>query len=651
LAVKLIVGVNDLAATHPHFASEWHPTKNGQLTPQMVSKGSGKKVWWLGNLCHHEWESSINHRTSRGSGCHYCASKKVLLGFNDLATINPTVAAEWHPTKNGDLTPQQISTKSNKKIWWIGSSCGHEWDVAPSERVRGYGCPICTSKRVLKGYNDLMTTHPVLAAEWHPTKNGTLTPTEILTASNKKYWWLGIDCGHEWEASASNRTAKVATGCSICAGKVILAGFNDLASQNPRLAMQWHPIKNGEIRPDQIGVAVATMFWWLGDCGHVWKASPNSRSGRRKHHGCPFCSGRRVQRGFNDLSTTHPILSNEWHPTKNGDLSPDQINAGSHKKVWWLGICNHEWQTAIYSRAAGNGCNRCSNNVSKSEEIIKDCLLDLGLQVEGSNRTILGGGKEIDLWIPAKNFGIEFNGVYWHSEKYRSKDFHHDKRQAAQKAGIQLIQVWEDDWNQKPDLVKRVFAQKLGVAEKVSAKDTDVVTVSEQQAEEFLNANHLQGFASGSHHLGLVSKGDIETLRALVVLEEEPGNTLNIVRYATSANVVGGFTKLLSYATETFKPESVTAIADHCMFDDGLYENNGFIADKVLPPDYMYVVRNERKPRSEYPLERFRDDPKLLWEEGLTEMELADLNGLDRIWDAGKTSYKLLVTTKVEGKL
>ena len=117
---------------------------------------------------------------------------------------------------------------------------------------------------------------------------------------------------------------------------------------------------------------------------------------------------------------------------------------------------------------------------------------------------------------------------------------------------------------------------------------------------------------------------------------------LNIVRYATGTNIVGGFTKLLSYAAKTFNPDSFTATADHCEAHAELYEKSGFIVEKVLPPDYMYVVRNERKPRSEYPLERFHSDPKLLWEEGLTEMELADLNGLDRIWDADKltTDYK-----------
>jgi hypothetical protein len=102
---------------------------------------------------------------------------------------------------------------------------------------------------------------------------------------------------------------------------------------------------------------------------------------------------------------------------------------------------------------------------------------------------------------------------------------------------------------------------------------------------------------------------------------------------------------MLSYAISDCNPVSITVIADHCEANEELYENNCFIAEKELPPDYMYVIRTERRPKSDYPIERFRDDPALLWEEGLTEMELADLNGLNRIWDAGRTHYRLVTNT------
>ena len=105
--------------------------------------------------------------------------------------------------------------------------------------------------------------------------------------------------------------------------------------------------------------------------------------------------------------------------------------------------------------------------------------------MEISNRSLLQG-KEIDLWIPSKEVGIEFNGIYWHTEKRRGTDAHHDKYLAAKKAGIQLIQIWEDDWNSKQEIVKSVLKQKLGVAEKLLAEETNAITVTKEQAEEFL---------------------------------------------------------------------------------------------------------------------------------------------------------------------
>lgn len=710
---SVLVGFNDLATTRPAIAAEWHPTKNDNLSPQQVTFGSRKKIWWRG-ACGHEWEMALTERTTRGAGCHYCSGHRVLRGFNDFASQSPDLLLQWHPTKNIILS-HEVSKKNKKKAWWLGE-CGHEWDSTILSRVNGAGCPFCSGNKILEGFNDLLTLESVIATEWHPIKNGELKPSAFGRGSKEKVWWLGSGCGHEWQSPIGDRVFKK-TGCHLCSGKVIifgendlftlypnlakeihptknlpdldisnerlnslkkvwwlgacghefessirsrtnpktdgsgchycggnkvLEGFNDLASQNPELASEWHPTKNGDLTPRAINAKSGKKYWWLGKCGHEWESQLSNRDSSGA--GCNVCAGKTVLAGFNDLASKMPSLVSEWHPTKNGDLRPTQVTVSANMKIWWMCCEGHEWESRPNSRAKGAGCPTCAigKQVSKAEKSLHDFVASLGIQFETSNRTVLKG-KEIDLWIPAHNVGIEFNGTYWHREKHRGKDLHHNKYLAAQKAGIQLIQIWEDDWNQKPELIKSILKQKLGVAEKVLAEETDVIPVTTNQAEEFLSENHLQGSASGKYYLGLVSKGDIETLRAVMVLEEEPGNILNIIRYATSANVVDGFTKLLSHATKSFKPDSFTVIADNCEANAELYENNGFIVEEVLPPDYLYVVRNERKDRANYPLERFRGDPKLLWEEGLTEMELADLNGLDRIWDAGKTRYRLIV--------
>ena len=259
------------------------------------------------------------------------------------------------------------------------------------------------------------------------------------------------------------------------------------------------------------------------------------------------------------------------------------------------------------------------------------------------------GRFELDMYVPSRQLAIEYNGVHWHSDANpkMTRTYHYDKWLACRDKGIQLIQIWEDEWNRNPEQVKRMLAHKLGASDerKVFVRKTTVVEIPKKEAEEFLNENHIQGFVSESYYLALWDNEKSEVV-ALLVLKNEAGTggkTLNIIRYATSANVVGGFTKLLKHATKAYRPDFYITFSDHCVSDGGLYENNGFVADKELPPDYMYVVGNVRKHKFGYRINKFKADPNLLWEEGLTERELADLNGLKRIWDAGKTRWVLKV--------
>jgi hypothetical protein len=231
----VVVGVNDMATTHKEMAADWHPTKNGDLTPKDVKAGTSKKLWWkhADPNCiapgGYEWETAGTNRASQGSGCPACSGSVVVVGVNDMATTHKELAADWHPTKNGGLAPQDVMAGTNKKIWWkhADPSCsvpgGYEWEAPGNNRTNvGSGCPACAGNKVIAGINDLAHTHPDLIAEWHPTKNGDLTP-ENVSAGNatKKVWWKHSDksCvvpgGHEWEAVPGSR-ASGGTGCPAC---------------------------------------------------------------------------------------------------------------------------------------------------------------------------------------------------------------------------------------------------------------------------------------------------------------------------------------------------------------------------------------------------------------------------------------------------
>ena len=489
---KVLEGYNDLTTVNAKLAKEWHPNKNNNLTPEMVSANSGIKVWWVCTYGH-EWEATIASRND-GSGCPACKKelqtsfpeqtifyymKKVFqtavnsykfdnnleidvyieelkLGIeydgekwhknpekdkmknslcknnniklirirekncpilddktfclilqnnsiaaleeaivkvfsyitkkitksdyvieinilkhmqqindlwiqsikqNSLLAVNPKLAKEWHPTKNGKVTPEMVVASSHKKMWWI-CEYGHDWQAVIASRSNGSGCPICSGQQVLEGHNDLATINPKLAKEWHPTKNGDLTPQMVASGSNKKVWWI---CKHEHEWQAIINARNKGRGCPVCAGQQVLEEHNDLATINPKLAKEWHPTKNGDLTPQMVMPSSGKKVWWICRYGHDWQSVIANRN---KGSGCLICSGQQVLKGYNDLATINPKLAKEWHPTKNGDLTPQMVTANSGKKVWWFCKLEHEWQASIDNRNRGRGCPTCYKNKS-----------------------------------------------------------------------------------------------------------------------------------------------------------------------------------------------------------------------------------------------------------------------------------------------
>jgi len=265
-----------------------HPHKNGELKPEVVVAGSGKKVWWK---CpkgkDHEWKTATGQRTGRGDGCPYCAGKKVS-ETNSLAKLYPELTAEWHPHKNGELTPDDVTGGSAKKVWWkCPKGADHEWKATPGSRTGGRGCPYCAGLKV-SVTNSLATLHPELAAQWHPTKNGKLTPEDFVAGSAKKFWWKcpkGED--HEWQTSLDKRSRGY--GCPFCSGYKV-STTNSLATLHPDLAAQWHPIKNGDLTPEKVTAGSTMTVWWkcpdVDD--HEWEALPRHRTER--NYGCPICN-------------------------------------------------------------------------------------------------------------------------------------------------------------------------------------------------------------------------------------------------------------------------------------------------------------------------------------------------------------------------
>lgn len=359
----LIRGKTDLKARHPALAEEWDGIKNGRLTSEEVQPGSTKKVWWR---CAegHSWQAAVSSRVA-GKGCPYCAGRKVMPGFNDLAAADPELAAQWDYGRNGGLRPEDVTGMSQRPVWWAGR-CGHSWKAKVSNRRNGCGCPYCSGKKVLEGFNDAQSRCPELMGGWDFEKNAFL-PSEITAGSWRDVWWRCTK-GHSWKAKLTDR--RRGNGCPYCGNRKVSRGENDLASVHPELLPEWDYEKNTAV-PEEVTYQSRKKVWWKCRKGHSWKAEVYFRA---RGSGCPVCARlidrHPVVQGESDLAAYSPRLAAEWDCQRNVGLTPEQVRPFSTRKVWWVCEKGHHWQCAIQIRQKGTGCPFCNGRIHGQSRLI-----------------------------------------------------------------------------------------------------------------------------------------------------------------------------------------------------------------------------------------------------------------------------------------
>jgi hypothetical protein len=288
----VIPGETDLQTLFPEISREFDAGKNEGITPTEICAKSGKKVWWLCKKGH-SWQAPVISRTNLRAGCPICAGQRTLPGENDLATLRPDLAAEWHPSKNKNFRPSDCTISSGRRIWWRCKE-GHEWQSVVSARTGkdNCGCPYCYGRYAIPGVNDLETVNPVLAREWNTDKNNGLQPSQVMPYTNRKVWWL-CQKGHEWKATVSDRSD--GKGCPFCSGKRPIPGETDLATLMPEIAAEWNYEKNRGKTPQMFTRASGLKVWWKCPQGHSWRATILARS--RNGSGCPRCAKQRYFSG------------------------------------------------------------------------------------------------------------------------------------------------------------------------------------------------------------------------------------------------------------------------------------------------------------------------------------------------------------------
>jgi hypothetical protein len=617
----------------------------------------------------HVWSASPNTR-SRSRGCPVCLNKIVIAGVNDLATTHPELAAQ--------VSDPQMATRvhagSHRSIEWVcPDHPEHRWSASVVSRLRrGSGCPYCSGRIPVVGVNDLASTHPDLAAQ---LVDPDLART-VGAGSSKKLWWrCPDDPEHVWEASVRNRAGSATrkpSGCPQCAhrGRRSPARLPTLAKINsPLLNEAVDPVAAGALSCGS-GLPVA---WWCPVCGggHQYLADVRHRM---RGQGCPVLAGTQVMAGVNDLATTHPQLAAQLVDQSLATV----LSRGSVTPVQWRCDKSHVWTTPAYARVAGNNCPQCCPiGSSYQEESLWAAVRALDPQARHRVNVSPGDGHGLEIDVVSGRLGIEFNGVYWHSEAAgRTRSYHRDKLSAAHRRGYDLVGIWEDDWANplRRTIIMRALAHRLhrpdrlGAAlaaagcdlsvdptwvEHLGARRLRVGEISGPDASQFFEHHHLQGSVVLTRALALIDGQDrpravlgLRSPRHNARAHREPGQW-EIQRYATAGVIPGGFTRLLAHAEQMLQAEDVALTEWVTLSDDewsngALYRACGFTVDDRIPPSYWYAggpCRGVRHPKEAFQLRRFRTDPALTFTEGWTEHEAAAANHLYRVWDAGRTRW------------
>lgn len=433
------------------YMKEWDYEINNlkQRDPSKISSHSNyEHVAWICCKCGHKWEATPYSRVQRKTGCPECA--KMVRGkrkhktelknngyFNDLILLQ-----DWDDEANYPLTPKDYTPVSNNYAYWKCHVCGYKWPARISNRVHGRGCPACSNKVVHRGFNDLATTHPDLAKEWHPSKNGSLMPTDVTYGQATQIWWLCPECGESYQASLLHRSS--GTGCKYCIsgrqtsfaeqsiyyyikklypdainrytssflGKMELDIYipsinyaieydgiawhgEDKRERETRKykACKEHNIKLIRFREDEtwrplddisdytypqnnlyeeknLSVAITWLLSFLDFSKLKYKNIDVNLSRDRV---CILEQYKNSEKD-NSLAVLYPDIAKEWHPTKNGKLSPFQFKPKSEKMLWWLcPECGNEYQAAPGQRVIGNGCKKCGikkSALAKSKRVV-----------------------------------------------------------------------------------------------------------------------------------------------------------------------------------------------------------------------------------------------------------------------------------------
>ena len=334
----------------PELLKLWDYEKNGSTDPLLVASRSNKKFWWMCHKCGQSYLMTPDKKISRHYDCPVCSNYLVIKGVNDFESNFPELMKDWDYEKNVDKDPSTLSQRSLTPVFWKCHVCGHEWQGTPRRATRVMiNCPKCSKnetshrRHLFELNKNGCLTDERLLQDWDYDKN-TVLPTEVTPSSNIYIHWKCHTCGYEWKAKLSNRTHGI--GCPLCGKRKLISGVNDLATKHPELAKEWHPTKNGDLKPSDVFSSQNLKVWWLCPIGHEYQASINHRA-HKQGTNCPICnSGRqtsfREQALYYYVRKMYPDAMSRYKPDSFGKFELDIYIPSLNTGIEYDGVAWHK---------------------------------------------------------------------------------------------------------------------------------------------------------------------------------------------------------------------------------------------------------------------------------------------------------------------
>jgi hypothetical protein len=378
---------------------------------------------------------------------------------------------------------------------------------------------------------------------------------------------------------------------------------------------------------------------WIGEkvdikcnkCNSIFNRKINAHL---KLKNCPICNPNKdnkerfIEKSINIHGDKYDYSNIEYISSKN------KINL----------ICNngHEITQKVNNHLRGTGCPKC-NRFNKKESSIFDFIKEnYSGEIIQSDRKILNG-QELDIYLPDLNLAFEFNGLYWHSEIYKDRMYHLNKTKKCLEYGIQLIHIWEDHWDYKPEITKSIILNKIGKSKRIFARKCEIKIPNNKEVREFLFSNHVQGFVGSKVKIGLYFEGELVSLMIFGNLRKSLGQkstegSYELLRFCNKLNysIVGGAGKMFKHFLRNYDVKEVISYSDNSRGVGNLYKLLGFNFSHETTPNYYWIVDGVRKHRF-----NFRKD-KLIKSGGdsnKTEVQIMNDKGYNRIFDCGNKKW------------